>query len=61
MNDFPKEEFANRISKIQENLESLEKLCAIVSVPPKQAGLSQIKPYSFETVSYTHLTLPTKA
>ena len=36
------------INKIQENLESLEKLCAIVSVPPKQAGLSQIKPYSFE-------------
>ena len=36
------------INKIQDNLESLEKLCAIVSVPPKQAGLSQIKPYSFE-------------
>ena len=41
-------DYNTNINKIQDNLESLEKLCAIVSVPPKQAGLSQIKPYSFE-------------
>ncbi|MBH59216.1 MAG: 50S ribosomal protein L3 [Thaumarchaeota archaeon] len=41
-------DYETNINKIKENLESLEKLCAIVSVPPKQAGLSQIKPYSFE-------------
>ena len=41
-------DYDTNINKIQDNLESLEKLCAIVSVPPKQAGLSQIKPYSFE-------------
>jgi len=40
--------YDTNINKIKDNLESLEKLCAIVSVPPKQAGLSQIKPYSFE-------------
>ena len=56
-NNLPKEQsrkqklnsdYDTNINKIQDNLESLEKLCAIVSVPPKQAGLSQIKPYSFE-------------
>ena len=56
-NNLPKEQsrkqklnsdYNTNINKIQDNLESLEKLCAIVSVPPKQAGLSQIKPYSFE-------------
>lgn len=38
----------SNIKKIQDNLESIHKLSAIISVPPKQAGLSQIKPYSFE-------------
>ena len=33
MNDFPKEEFANRISKIQENLE-IENIEAIIITSP---------------------------
>ena len=41
-------DYDSKVSKIKDNLESLNKLCAIVSVPPKQAGLSQIKPYLFE-------------
>ena len=36
------------IKKIQDNIELITKVSAIVSVPPKQAGLSQIKPYLFE-------------
>tara|TARA_B100001750_G_scaffold138159_1_gene110038 strand:+ start:367 stop:1371 length:1005 start_codon:yes stop_codon:yes gene_type:complete len=38
----------SNLIKIKDNLESLDKVFAIVSVTPKQAGLSQIKPYLFE-------------